>query len=47
MSRFYAFLLLFLLVLAGVGFLALGLFPPTPAPRQVETVLPNNSLSVQ
>ncbi len=47
MSRFLLVLVLLLLVLAGGGFLALGLFPPQPAAHVVQIVLPNQSLRTQ
>ncbi|MGC8468469.1 MAG: hypothetical protein ACP5NI_01055 [Acetobacteraceae bacterium] len=47
MSRLLLVLVLFLLVLAGGGLLALGLFPPRPAAHVVQIVLPNQSLHTQ
>lgn len=41
MRRLVLFLLLALVLLAGIGFVVLGAFPPEPAQRPVERVLPN------
>ncbi|MBU6497706.1 MAG: hypothetical protein KGJ41_07880 [Rhodospirillales bacterium] len=47
MRRFVLGLLILLVVLAGLGFLALGAFPPAPRPQAVERVLPNDSFKPQ
>jgi hypothetical protein len=42
MGRLVLWAVLLLLVAAGVGFLALGAFPPEPHPTPVHKVLPND-----
>jgi hypothetical protein len=34
------------LLIAGIGLLALGAFPPDPHPQQVQKVLPNDHFQV-
>jgi len=45
MGRMIFMALVLLLVLAGVGFLALGAFPPEPQPVPVHKVLPNDQFT--
>ena len=42
MRRIFLLILLLGLVVFGVGFLALGAFPPTPASQTIQRVLPND-----
>lgn len=42
MRRTFLLILLLGLVVLGGGFLALGAFPPQPAPQPVQRVLPND-----
>ena len=42
MRRLILLVLLALVVLAGVGVLLLGVFPPGPRTEQVQRVLPND-----
>ncbi len=42
MGRLLFILLLLLLIAAGLGFLALGAFPPEPHPVPVHKVMPND-----
>jgi hypothetical protein len=41
MSRLFFFVFLLGLLLTGLGFLALGAFPPEPKPVPVHKVMPN------
>jgi hypothetical protein len=41
MRRIVLFLILVLILLAAIGFVVLGAFPPDPSPQPVERVLPN------
>ncbi|HUZ64990.1 MAG TPA: hypothetical protein VMU82_14890 [Acetobacteraceae bacterium] len=45
MRRFLMILLLAVLVVAGAGFVWMGLFPPSVQQQQVQTVLPNSQFS--
>ena len=42
MGRVLFFVVLLGLILSGVGFLALGAFPPEPKPAPIHKVLPND-----
>ncbi len=42
MRRISLFIVLLGLVLLGIGFLALGAFPPQPHPESIQKVLPND-----
>jgi hypothetical protein len=42
MRRIFLLVLLLGAILMAVGLLALGAFPPEPAPRPVQKVLPND-----
>ncbi len=42
MGRVLLFLLLLLMLLAGLGFFALGAFPPEPKPAPIHKVMPND-----
>jgi hypothetical protein len=41
MGRLFFFVVLLGLIVAGLGFLALGAFPPEPKPAPVHKVMPN------
>jgi hypothetical protein len=41
MPRIFLFVVLFGMVLLGVGFLALGAFPPEPRTQSIQKTLPN------
>jgi hypothetical protein len=45
MRRVLLLFLLFLVVVAALGILALGVFPPEPHQQTVEKVLPNDKLA--
>jgi hypothetical protein len=45
MGRLILFVVLLGLVLAGLGFLALGAFPPEPKPVAIHKVMPNDRFS--
>ncbi len=42
MGRVLVLVFLLVLIAAGVGFLALGAFPPDPHPAAIHKVLPND-----
>jgi Na+-transporting methylmalonyl-CoA/oxaloacetate decarboxylase gamma subunit len=42
MGRVLFFIVLLVLILSGIGFLALGAFPPEPSVAPVHKVLPND-----
>jgi len=45
MRRLFLLVLLLLVVVAGVGMLMLGAFPPAPHVHPVQKVLPNDQLA--
>ena len=42
MHRMFLIVVLVGVVVLGVGFLVLGVFPPEPHPQQIQKVLPND-----